>query len=82
MLAARNATAIYANQEAVELTRRSLTNAEKLDDAMRHKRVLMAELLLGQIHMTLSQFEDAADDLAFGIRKGAPHHRLGRADVA
>ena len=61
-LAARNAAAIYANQEAVELTRKAIANAERLRGRQRHERVHSAALQLGQLHMTLSQFDDALAD--------------------
>ncbi len=70
-LAARNAAAIYANQEAVELTRKAIANAEKLQGGQRHDRVYSAALQLGRLHMTLSQFEDAAAD--FGRAEKAAH---------
>lgn len=60
--AARNAAAIYANQEAVELTRRAIANAEKLPGRRRHKRVLSAAFQMGRFHLMLSRFEDAAAD--------------------
>jgi tetratricopeptide (TPR) repeat protein len=61
-LAARNAAAIYANQEAVELTRKAIANAERLQGRQRHERVFSAALQLGRLHMTLSRFEDALAD--------------------
>ena len=67
--AARNAAAIYANQEAVELTRKAITNGERLQGRQRHERVLSAALQLGRLHMTLSRFEDALAD--FGLAEKA-----------
>ena len=61
-IAARNAAALHANQEAVELTRKAIANAERLQGRQRHERVLEAALQLGRLHMTLSRFEDAATD--------------------
>ena len=69
--AARNAAAIYANLEAVELTRKAIANAERLQGRQRHERVLAAALQLGRFHLMLSQFEDALAD--FGqAEKAAP----------
>ena len=64
ILAAQNAAALYANHEAVELTQRAIASAERLEGRHRHKRILMATLQLGKIHVTLSQFEEAVDDFA------------------
>ena len=76
MLAARNAAAIYANQEAVKLTHRAIACAEKLEGKHRYKRVMFAALQLAQMHTTLSQFETAAADFeqAEGAAKACGDH--------
>lgn len=60
--AARNAAAIYANREAVALTRKAIATAEKLRGKQRHQRVLAAALQLGQLHNSMSQLDDALAD--------------------
>ena len=70
-IAARNAAALHANQEAVELTRKAIANAERLEGSQCQKRVLARALQLGRLHMTLSRFEDAASD--FGLAEKAAH---------
>ncbi len=60
--AARNAARVYANEEAVELSRRAIANAEKLRGEARYTRLLAAALDLARLHQTLSRFEDARTD--------------------
>jgi tetratricopeptide (TPR) repeat protein len=60
--AAANAAKLYANEEAVLLSRRAVTNAKKLDGNAYHTRVAAAASQQGQLHMVLSRFEDAAAD--------------------
>ena len=48
----------------MELSRRALANGERLDGAARHARVLAAAHRLGQLHLTLSQMDDAIDSFA------------------
>ncbi len=60
--ASRNAANIYANEEAVELSRRAIANAEKLQGGQRSKHILDAASHLAQLHMTLSRFEEAKAD--------------------
>ncbi|HYM12884.1 MAG TPA: AAA family ATPase, partial [Bryobacterales bacterium] len=60
--AAANATRLYANEEAVSLSRKAITNAQKLDGSACHSRVLEASSQLGQLQLVLSRFEDAAAD--------------------
>jgi DNA-binding winged helix-turn-helix (wHTH) protein/tetratricopeptide (TPR) repeat protein len=59
LLAATNAAALFANEEAVGLSRRAIACAEKLDGLARHSRVFKATLEMAQLHMVLSRFEDA-----------------------
>ena len=58
--AAANAAALFANEEAVGLSRRAIACAEKLEGLARHSRVFKATLEMGQLQMVLSRFEDAA----------------------
>jgi DNA-binding winged helix-turn-helix (wHTH) protein/tetratricopeptide (TPR) repeat protein len=58
--AAANAARLYANEEAVILSRKAIANAQKLDGAACHRRVLEASSQLGQLQLVLSRFEDAA----------------------
>jgi len=60
--AAANAARLYANEEAVLLCQRAVTNAEKLDGNAYHTRVAAAASQQGHLHMVLSRFEDAAAD--------------------
>jgi tetratricopeptide (TPR) repeat protein len=62
LMAAQNATRVYANQEALALARRAIANAEKLKGQARHSRVAAAALLMAQIHQTLTQLEEALAD--------------------
>jgi len=58
--AAANAARLYANEEAVSLSRRAIANAEKLQGNACHTRIAAAALELGQLQMVLSRFPDAA----------------------
>jgi tetratricopeptide (TPR) repeat protein len=60
--AARNAAALYANEEAVELSRRSIANAQKLPAEVSRPRVVAAASNRAQYLMTLSRFEEAGED--------------------
>jgi DNA-binding winged helix-turn-helix (wHTH) protein/tetratricopeptide (TPR) repeat protein len=62
ILAAVNAAAIYANEEALNLTRRAITNAERLRGSACHSRVSAAASQMAQLHMVLSRFQDASAD--------------------
>lgn len=64
--AARNAAKVYANEEAVELTRRAAANADKLKGEARLSRLVTAAFDRAQFHMTLSRFEDAVGDFELG----------------
>jgi DNA-binding winged helix-turn-helix (wHTH) protein/tetratricopeptide (TPR) repeat protein len=59
LLAATNAAALFANEEAVGLSRRAIACAGKLDGVARHTRVFKATLGIAQLHMVLSRFEEA-----------------------
>jgi DNA-binding winged helix-turn-helix (wHTH) protein len=60
--AAANAARLFANEEAVSLSKRAIANAEKLHGAARHSRVLAAAMRLAQFHLALSRFDEAAAD--------------------
>lgn len=62
IMAAANAAQLYANEEAVSLSRRAIANAEKLKGSASHTRVLASASQLGQLQMVLSRFPDAAAD--------------------
>jgi DNA-binding winged helix-turn-helix (wHTH) protein/tetratricopeptide (TPR) repeat protein len=68
LLAAVNAAAIYANEEALNLSRRSIANAEKLQGSACHARVGAAASEMAQIQMVLSRFQDASSDFAVAER--------------
>lgn len=61
-IAARNAAALYAVQEAVELTQKAIANAERLQGEQSHELVLAAALQSGELNVALSRFGDAAAD--------------------
>lgn len=60
IIAAANAARLYANEEAVLLSRRAIANAEKLQGNACHARVAAAASQLGQLQMVLSRFPEAA----------------------
>jgi tetratricopeptide (TPR) repeat protein len=59
LIAAANAAALFANEEAVGLSRQAIACAEKLEGLARHARVFKATLETGQLQMVLSRFDDA-----------------------
>jgi len=64
MAASQNSARVFANHEAISLSRRAIANAEKLRGAERLSRVLVAALHLARLHLTLSQFDEAIEDFA------------------
>jgi tetratricopeptide (TPR) repeat protein len=64
LTAAANAAALFANEEAVGLSRRAIACAEKLEGIARHSRVFKATLEVAQLQALLSRFEDAAANYA------------------
>jgi tetratricopeptide (TPR) repeat protein len=64
LLAAQNASRLFANEEAVLLSARALANAEKLQGGPRSLRVAAAALQLGHLHFALSRFEEAIRNFA------------------
>lgn len=69
--AAANAARLFANEEAVNLSRRAIVNADKLQGLARHSRVLAATLQLAQLHLVLSRFADAAADFDLAEKAAA-----------
>ena len=64
IMAAANAAQLFANEEAVSLSRRAIANAGKLQGSASHTRVLAAASQLGQLQMVLSRFPDAFVDFS------------------
>jgi DNA-binding winged helix-turn-helix (wHTH) protein/tetratricopeptide (TPR) repeat protein len=62
VVAAGNAARLFANEEAVHLSRRAIVNADKLQGMAGQSRVLAAALQVAQLHLVLSRFADAAAD--------------------
>ncbi len=62
LVAADNAAKVYANQQAVALCEKAVQQAEKLPDEVRRQLTLAATLKLGELHLTISELEAAADD--------------------
>jgi tetratricopeptide (TPR) repeat protein len=60
--ASANAARLFANEEAVSLSKRAIANAEKLRGVAQHSRVLAAAMQMAQFHLVLSHFEEAAAD--------------------
>ena len=64
LLAAANAAGLFANEEALGLSRRAIACAEKLDGMARHARVFRATIELAQLQALLSRFAEASDTYA------------------
>jgi tetratricopeptide (TPR) repeat protein len=60
--ASANAARLFANEEAVGLSKRAIANAERLSGVARHSRVLAAAMQMAQFHLVLSHFDEAAAD--------------------
>jgi tetratricopeptide (TPR) repeat protein len=58
--------------EAVELCRRSIENAKKLEGNHKETRVVAAALELAQLHMTISGFDDAIESFEMAERAAEP----------
>ena len=71
LLAADNATKVYANEEAVALSEKAIVQAERLPEESRRQRVLDAAIKLAQLHLTLSDFEAAAQDFRLAEQTAA-----------
>jgi predicted ATPase len=66
--AAQKAIRVCANPEAVELCRRSIENAKKLEGNDKETRVVAAALELAQLHTTMSGFDDAIESFEMADR--------------
>lgn len=62
LVAADNAAKVYANQQAVALCEKAVQQAEVLPNEVRRQLTLEATLKLGELHLTISEMEAAADD--------------------
>ena len=62
LLAARNASRVYAANEAIALARRAIANAEKLKGSDRHCRVMAAAAHSAAQHESLTRFDEAIAD--------------------
>ena len=67
--AARNAAKVYANHEATDLCKRAIVNAERLEAPLRNPLVLEAAMLQAELHLNISEFENAVAD--FGLAERA-----------
>jgi predicted ATPase len=68
IVAAANAARLYANEEAVSLSRRAIGNAERLGGSACSSRVLAASSQVAQLQMVLSRFAEAASDFEIAER--------------
>ncbi|MCL4853389.1 MAG: AAA family ATPase, partial [Bryobacteraceae bacterium] len=62
LVAAGKAAKVYANQQAVALYEKAVQMAKELPDEFRRQLTLKATLRLGELHLTISELEAAADD--------------------
>jgi tetratricopeptide (TPR) repeat protein len=60
--AAGKAAQLYANREAVALCERAVQITEEMPDEVRRQWTLAATLKLGELHLTISELEAAAND--------------------
>ena len=60
--ASGNAARLFANEEAVGLSKQAIANAERLHGVARYSRVLAAAMQMAQFHLVLSHFDEAAAD--------------------
>ena len=67
--AARNAATVFANHEAGDLCKRAIANADRLEAPLRNPLVLEAAMLQAELHLNVSEFEDAVAD--FGLAEKA-----------
>jgi tetratricopeptide (TPR) repeat protein len=67
--AARNAARVYANHEATDLCKRAVANADRLEPPLRNPLVLQAAMLQAELHLNVSEFENAVAD--FGLAESA-----------
>jgi tetratricopeptide (TPR) repeat protein len=67
--AARNAATVFANHEAADLCKRAIGNADRLEPPLRNPLVLEAGMLQAELHLNVSEFENAVAD--FGMAEQA-----------
>ena len=67
--AARNAATVFANHEAADLCKRAIGNADRLEPPLRNPLVLEAAMLQAELHLNVSEFENAVAD--FGLAEKA-----------
>jgi tetratricopeptide (TPR) repeat protein len=67
--AARNAATVFANHEAADLCRRAIDSADRLEPPLRNPLVLEAAMLQAELHLNVSEFENAVAD--FGLAEKA-----------
>ena len=60
---------VYANHEAADLCKRAITNADRLEPPLRNPLVLDAAMLQAELHLNVSDFENAVAD--FGLAEKA-----------
>jgi tetratricopeptide (TPR) repeat protein len=66
--AAQKAIRVCANPEAIELSRRSIENARRLEGSDKETRVVVAALELAQLQTTISRFDDAIESFEMAER--------------
>jgi tetratricopeptide (TPR) repeat protein len=69
--AARNAAKVYANHEATDLCKRAIVNADRLEAPLRNRLVLEAAMLQAELHLNVSEFENAVADFGLAERAAA-----------
>lgn len=67
--AARNAATVFANHEAADLCKRAIANADRLEPPLRNALVVAAAMLQAELHLNVSEFENAVAD--FGLAERA-----------
>ena len=76
LMAAKNAMAVYASQQAIGLLQRAIGNAEKLREEARHTRVHRSALQLARIYETVRRIQDALDAYDLADRSAAAAHDI------
>lgn len=66
--AARNAATVFANHEAAGLCKRAIGNADRLEPPLRNPLVLEAAMLQAELHLNVSEFENAVADFGLAER--------------
>jgi tetratricopeptide (TPR) repeat protein len=75
-MAAKNAVAVYASQEAIGLLQRAIGNAEKLREEARYIRVHGSAMQLARIYETVRRTQDALDTYGLADRSAAAAHDI------